>query len=596
MIFKNHIWKQKPIALSVWLFLFAGIVSAQPKISTIEFFGNTFFSQRELLEKIPAKIGSPFFQVEPIHLAVVTLYRSEGFYWFTIDSSKNIFNSDSSSVQLIFFFNEKIRTSISEIALIGNQSISTIELLSLFETKAGTPLNAQLLESDIQSILQLYSRRGFPFTKISSDSIDADSGDGSKLIVKLRIEEGATVYLDEIQTEGNSTTSSYVIVREARVHSGELFDQERIQRIQQRLERMQLFSSVAEPQLYIVSQTTGDSLRGGLLISVKEGSTNTFDGILGYVPSTIPNTDGYFTGNVFIAMRNLFGTGRKALIRWQRETELTQEIELQYREPWIFGIPLNLSGTFYQRKQDSSYVKTKFELRGDFVLTEEFSIAGNITSESVYPSANLQQFSIFESNALFFGAEILYDTRDNLRNPTKGVRYSTTVQQGRKSISGPEKYLSLATEKNFSIQRYSVDAEVFVSTFARQVIMIGVHGKQISSSRLELSDLFQFGGTTTLRGYRENQFFASQIAYLNSEYRFLTGRASSLFGFVDGGYFSRPADSLIKSIERQEKSLYGFGIGARIETGLGIMNISYALGQGDSFSNGKIHVGIINEF
>ena len=295
-------------------------------------------------------------------------------------------------------------------------------------------------------------------------------------------------------------------------------------------------------------------------------------------------------------MRNLFGTGRKALIRWQRETELTQEIELQYREPWIFGIPLNLSGTFYQRKQDSSYVKTKFELRGDFVLTEEFSIAGNITSESVYPSANLQQFSIFESNALFFGAEILYDTRDNLRNPTKGVRYSTTVQQGRKSISGPEKYLSLATEKNFSIQRYSVDAEVFVSTFARQVIMIGVHGKQISSSRLELSDLFQFGGTTTLRGYRENQFFASQIAYLNSEYRFLTGRASSLFGFVDGGYFSRPADSLIKSIERQEKSLYGFGIGARIETGLGIMNISYALGQGDSFSNGKIHVGIINEF
>ncbi|HAP37068.1 MAG TPA: hypothetical protein DCQ28_14500, partial [Bacteroidetes bacterium] len=65
--------------------------------------------------------------------------------------------------------------------------------------------------------------------------------------------------------------------------------------------------------------------------------------------------------------------------------------------------------------------------------------------------------------------------------------------------------------------------------------------------------------------------------------------------FADGGYFSRPSD-VIKGIVRQEKSLYGFGIGARIETGLGIMNISYALGQGDSFSNGKIHVGIINEF
>ncbi|MDP1677526.1 MAG: POTRA domain-containing protein [Bacteroidota bacterium] len=595
MILKNYIWKQKPIVLSVWLFLFAAIGDAQPKISSIEFFGNTFFSQRQLLEKIPAKVGSPFLPMEQINASVLDLYRSEGFYNFTIDSSKLIFNDDSTSIRLIFYLDEKIRTTISVITVIGNSSIPTGELLSLIESRIGTPLNAQLLESDIQSILQLYSRRGFPFTKINSDSIQVDSDDVSKLIVKLTVEEGAKVYLDEIQTEGNSTTSSQVIVREARINKGELFDQEQIVRIQKRLERMQLFSSVAEPQLYIVSQTTDDSLRGGLLISVKEGSTNTFDGILGYVPPLTPNTDGYFTGNVFVAMRNLFGTGRKALIRWQRETETTQEIELQYREPWLFGIPLNLGGTFYQRKQDSTYVKTKFEFRGDFIVTEEFSVAGNITSESVYPSADLQQFSIFESSALFFGAEILYDTRDNLRNPTSGLRYSTTVQQGRKSISGPEKYLYLATEKDFSIQRYSVDAEVYVTTFARQVIMLSVHGKQISSSRLEVSDLFQFGGTTTLRGYRENQFFASQLAYINSEYRFLTGRASSLFGFADGGYFSRPSDAL-RGIVRQEKSLYGFGFGARIETGLGIMNISYALGQGDSFSNGKIHVGIINEF
>jgi len=595
MIFKIQIWKRKPIILSVWLFLFAVVGHAQPKIASLEFFGNTFFSQRELQEKIPIKVGSPFSRFEESNNAIAEIYRSEGFYYFTIDSSKNIYNDDSSSVQLQFFLNEKIRTTISELDVIGNKVIPTPELLSLFETKIGTPLNSQVLESDIQSVLHLYSHRGFPFTKIVSDSIYVDSIDSSKLIVKLIIDEGAAVYLDEILTEGNSTTSAQVIVREARVNKGELFDQEKILRIQRRLERMQLFASVAEPQLYIVSQTTGDSLHGGLQISVHEGNTNTFDGILGYVPSTIPNINGYFTGNVFVAMRNLFGTGRKALIRWQRETETTQEIELQYREPWLFGIPLNLGGTFYQRKQDSSYVKTKLELRGDFIVTEEFSVAGNITSETVYPSADLQQFSVFESNTLFFGAEILYDTRDNLRNPTSGVRYSTIVQQGRKSITGPVKDLDSITERNFSIQRYSVDAEAFVTTFARQVIMIGLHGKQISTSRLELSDLFQFGGTTTLRGYRENQFFASQIAYINFEYRFLTGRASSLFGFVDGGYFSRPTDAL-KGIVRQEKSLYGFGIGARIETGLGIMNISYALGQGDSFSNGKIHVGIINEF
>ncbi len=125
--------------------------------------------------------------------------------------------------------------------------------------------------------------------------------------------------------------------------------------------------------------------------------------------------------------------------------------------------------------------------------------------------------------------------------------------------------------------------------------MAGIHGKHISSTRLDVSDLFQFGGTTTLRGYRENQFFASQIAYINLEYRFLTGRASSFYGFFDGGYYSRPDDP-VTGIAAQENNLYGFGIGARVETALGVLNMNYALGEGDSFSNGKIHVGINNEF
>jgi outer membrane protein insertion porin family len=127
------------------------------------------------------------------------------------------------------------------------------------------------------------------------------------------------------------------------------------------------------------------------------------------------------------------------------------------------------------------------------------------------------------------------------------------------------------------------------------VVVVALHGRKISSTGLEISDLYQFGGTNSVRGYRENQFLASSLAWMNLEYRFLTGRASSLFGFADGGYFSRPAD-INRGILLQEKGLYGYGLGTRVETGLGILNISYALGEGDSFGTGKIHVGIENEF
>ena len=578
-----------------WLLLFIATASAQPTITSIEIFGNSYFSQRQLSEKIPVRIGSPAASIDQLPHMLMDLYHGEGFYSFTIDSLAKDFSEDSTSVRIRLYIRENVRTLIAAVSVSGNRAFPSELLLSMVETSPGNPLQPALVESDIQAILDYYSRNGFPFVSVSSDSIRVDKQDSSKLAVVLTIHEGGKVYVDEITVEGNGTTSSGVIVREAGIVSGELFNERKLEQFRRRLERLQLFSSVGDPQLYILSKSSGDTLRGGITISVKEGSANTFDGIVGYVPAVPPKTDGYFTGNIFVAMRNLFGTGRKALVRWQRENEITQELELQYKEPWLFGYPVNLGGTFFQRKQDSSYVKTRFDVRGDFILSDVLTVVGSILSESVYPSSSLTQFSVFESNTFSYAGEILYDTRDNLRNPTEGVRYSTMAQLGTKHITGPQQYLSPVTEKDFAIRKYSVDAEVYATLFVRQVMMIGLHGKQVNSSQLELSDLYPFGGTTSLRGYRESQFFASQIAYINTEYRFLTGRASSFFGFIDAGYFSRPADQR-KGIVHQGKSLYGYGLGARIETGLGILNVSYALGEGDSFSNGKIHVGLINEF
>ena len=140
-----------------------------------------------------------------------------------------------------------------------------------------------------------------------------------------------------------------------------------------------------------------------------------------------------------------------------------------------------------------------------------------------------------------------------------------------------------------------MDMECYLPLFTKQVLLVGFHGKKITSSQLEQSDLFQIGGTNTVRGYRENQFYGSQVLWSNFEYRFLTGRLSSVFVFVDAGYFSRPPDDL-HSIPSQEKFLYGYGVGTRLDTSLGIMQVSFALGQGDGFSDAKIHFGIANDF
>lgn len=582
-----------------WLFLLSQIISAQQSriISSIEFVHNSYFSKNELLEQIPLKKNSTYSSDNILQTKTLLqkMYYGEGFYSFRVDSDMTFYSGDSLTAAVTFYLYEGKQVVVSNIVLHGNAFVSSAQLLSLMTIRLGVPLHTSQLESDVQTLLTFYSNNGFPFTKISSEKISMDSTDSSRLIVQLVIEEGPKLYLDEIQVQGNSSTRTQVVAREARLEHGELFHQEKLDRIKRRLERSQLFSSVSDPQLYVLSKQISDSMQGGILINVREGGTNTFDGIVGYVPAAVANSSGYFTGNIYISMRNLFGTGRRATVQWMRENETTQEFQLHYQEPWLFDVPLNAGISFFQRKQDSSYVKTKIDFRMEYAVTEELSLAGNFSTENVYPSADLQQFSVFESKTLLFGGEIHYDTRDNLYSPRSGVRYSTAFAQGSKTITGPQKYLYLADTKTFSIQKYSLDAEVYLTTFIRQVLTAAIHGKQTTSSQLEISDLFSFGGTNSVRGYRENQFFASRLVWMNLEYRLLTGRVSSFFAFFDAGYFSRSRD-VLRGITFQENNLYGYGVGARVETGLGIMSVSYAIGKGDNFSNGKIHVGIINEF
>lgn len=111
----------------------------------------------------------------------------------------------------------------------------------------------------------------------------------------------------------------------------------------------------------------------------------------------------------------------------------------------------------------------------------------------------------------------------------------------------------------------------------------------------EISDLYRLGGTNTLRGYRENQFLGNRIFWSNLEYRYSLDKRSFGFVFYDTGYYLRDADKE-RDITKFESFKTSYGIGLSLETGLGVLQVSYALAQGDSFGDGKIHFGLLNEF
>lgn len=586
--------------LSLLLLLISIIVVplaiAGPTIRSFQIQGNNSFTSREILERISSKLNLPY-SISIIRndaRVIEETYQRRGYLAVRVEPFFTNIADDSVYVDILFDIHEGRQTVVGMILPRGNQQFSSEGILNQFDLQTGDPLDESVLEKDIDGLLARYERIGYPFTQCRVENFVTRLGDeADTLDIVLNIDESQQVTIDEIRVEGNKETDPSVVVRETRIASGEVFNPTKVDAIKPRLKRLNIFSDVSDPELYVRNDISG------LLIKVQEGSTNTFDGVIGYIPGSGADQSGYVTGLVSVSMRNLFGTGRKLNFKWSREDRSSQELGVRYLEPWIFNLPANIGGGFLQRQQDSSYVRRVLDLKAELMLSEELSIAGLFNSESVIPSAGDSAFSrVFQSSIVSAGVEILYDTRDDAYSPTSGARYRTDYQYGTKRISKIPPNLVNQVPGKSTVQRFTLDLDFYLSTFTRQVLAIGVRGRELQNGRPEEGEMFRLGGSRSLRGFRENQFIGSRLAWSNTEYRFLLARRSFFYGFIDAGYYFRPADNARTiPILKSEAFKYGYGIGIQLETGLGMLGVSFALGSDNpSFSNGKIHFGLINEF
>ncbi len=581
--------------LLIFLAFFNILSNAQTsaKVERIEFEGNKFYSQNELLKMMATKAESPFSEIQfELDLKnIIKNYQNSGYINCSIENVEKNYNFDSSSINLSIKINEGKQTFIGEILFEGNKVFQTKFLMNLMDSKAGEVLDAFKLNRDITDILNLYEQKGYTFASISIKNIEEYSENGTdKIRITIKIDENEKIKIDKISIEGNTTTKDNVIVREISLEDIKSLTKENLLEIKQRLDNTGYFESVEMPKIYKYKNSTV------LQINVKEGNTNTFDGILGYVPPAQNEESGYFTGLVNLSLRNLFGTGRRIDARFHKEQRETQELEIRYLEPWVLGLPVNISGGFLQRIEDSSYIKRDVSLKTETLLSRKFSVSVLFNAERVIPTLeNNQIYSIFDSRLLATGVEIKFDSRDYVYNPFSGILYRTSYSVGQKKVYNASSFPNQDIPGDFTIQKGTVDLDFYHSFFKRQSLLLSVHGVEIRSPRFETADLFRLGGNRSVRGYRESQFLASRVGWSNVELRYSLTRKSFGAVFYDFGYYLRPADE-IAQIPSQEAFIFGYGLGIRIETALGMFGVSYALGRGDSILEGKVHFGLVNDF
>lgn len=581
-------------SLAIILFI-SSFISAQ-KLSSFEVNGNFNFEDSEYLKWSELSINQPIYNgiLDSVKSKIARNILKQGYYFIEFSNAELIVSEDSTLFKIVLDINEGDPVIINNVFIDGIDTTTDISVFRQFDYLKRQIFIKQELESNIEQLLTGFENSGFPFAKIQIISVNVfrDSINDENLAdIYLKILSGTENKIDRVEIRGNTSTKDYVIIRELRLESGESYVQNRIEEFPNRLNRLRFFEPVPIPQYFINSKN-----EGVLLVEVTEKNTNNFDGIIGYIPPGKNESSGYITGLVNISLRNLFGTGRAASIRWNKYNRDSQELDLKYLEPWFLSFPLNINLGLYQRVQDTTYVQRKFEGSLEYLATEDISASVLIASESVVPTVRaIPVFTVYNSSYITTGANLKIDTRDDPYSPTEGLLFINSYSFSRKTINGPSEYITSNLNTSVDLQRFSSSFYFFYELFSRQIVAIGVNAREMRGSTFENSDLYKLGGTNSLRGYREEQFLGSRIFWSNLEYRALLTRRSYGFIFFDTGYYFRP-EEIDKNIPKSEEFHYGFGLGLNLETALGVLRVSYALGEGDTFSDGKIHFGILNEF
>lgn len=575
------------------IFLFTVIVSFHlvyaQKIRTINIDSdNTLpeFSLSEIQNNFLGKTYSPQLMDSLLNKTNM-VFISEGYFNSALINKQIEFSADSSESILFLQFNPGNPTIIKSINCSDTTKNEFRWISEYFQDYCSKTLSQNNINSLMLNILNKFETAGYSFAEIEINSINISEEQAD---IYLFVNKGKEAKIDKIIVTGNTSTEDYVVLRELPFTISDKFSEPLLEEARNNLIKLNYFNSVSLPEYKILNDGTGV-----VEIKVVEKNTNNFDGIVGYVPKT-KTEDGYFTGFVNISMRNLLGTGRAAAIRWKQFNRDSQELEIKYNEPWLFSFPVSVGLELYQKKQDTTYVKRYLAADVSYLFSNRISAGFIFETESVIPTLKEPPvFTVYNSSIITTGLNLKIDTRDDFLSPKSGFLLNNNYKFSSKSINGPKEFLGNVKDKSINIQKFELDFEYYQTFANKHTIALKIGARELKSDLIEPSDNYYIGGNNTLRGYREKQFSGNRVLWSNLEYRYFIQNRSYLFMFFDTGYF-KINEKLESGINGISEFVTGYGGGISLETSLGLMSISYALGRDDTFTQGKIHLGIINEF
>jgi outer membrane protein assembly factor BamA len=483
----------------------------------------------------------------------------------------------------------------------GNLSLDSIDQKVLRKAGirarsfSGKPLKFKKLASAQEKILQVHENNGYPF---ASTYISQMQMEGPVISGNLHVEDNGPFLIDTFHIKGEARISPVYLEKLTAVETGDVYREDRIRNISNRI-RETLFLEEIRP--YELEYFEG---KVDVYTYLKKARANQFNGIVGILPNNEQTGKLLVTGDLHLSLVNSFGKGEQFYIAWRSLQPLSQELDLSISWPYLFGSSIGIGVDFALLKQDTSFfsVNPVLDLRFFLGGTNYFHAFFDYFNSSLISTWGLENTVVLppyaDVTSSLYGLGIQFNNLDYYFNPLQGWDIRSRLGIGSKKIHRnpalPEEVYESVMETSTQLKG-TADIRFFQSLGGRFTFHVASRSGYIRNDDLFANELFRLGGIKTLRGVDENSIFASFYSLGTIETRFLFERNSSVFLFVDGGYYEQSlADEFVADFP------LGFGAGINMQTRAGIFSLNYALGkQFDNpinIGNAKIHIGYINRF
>ena len=533
------------------------------------------------------------------------ILRNKGFTSASIDSVK--FDSASANLNLYIgehFIWSKIRTRKADTELLSAAGWDSKKLL-------GKPATPDHFQTEELQLLNYMENNGYPFAKISLDSVEIDSG---AINAVLSIDKGPLYKIDSIRIIGNAKISVDFMERYLGIPEGSIYRKDRLLMISRRILELPF---VQEERPWSVSMLGTGSI---LNLYLKTKKSSQIDVLVGFLPNNDQLQSGKLlvTGQATVVLRNPFGNGESLGLDWQQLQQQSPRLNVNFQQPYMFHSPYGASLAFSLYKKDSSYINT------DGLLGIQFNSSMNkkgsifiestgctvLTIDTSQIIATRQLPEVADVSSLSLGVTYDFNNTNYRYNAVRGNELYFIGSAGTKRLNKNSEITKLKDVNDPAFDYSTLYDTALTSTYQFRLNIAGAHYFQLSrastirfalnaawyqSPKIYRNELYQIGGYRLLRGFDEESILASEYTVGSLEYRYLIGMNSFLFSFIDGGWAKNDVPGYAIN------NLYlGIGLGLAFETKAGIFNMSYAIGKEDSnpfeFRQAKIHLGYVNFF